>query len=179
MAATGITSTNAILKCPDNPSGAATSAYFRYGLTTNYGSYSATNLLAATNITLSITNLISNLTPATSYHFQVVATNKQHTNVGIELTFPTPALPAVTTLAATGITDTYSLSLHDALPIWAATSAYFRYGLTTNYGSYSATNLLAATNITLSVTNLISNLTPATSYHFQLVASNRDRKNVG
>ena len=56
LAATGFSATNASLSGAVNPNGAATTAYFQYGVTTNYGSFSATNTLAATNITLAVAN---------------------------------------------------------------------------------------------------------------------------
>ncbi len=173
LAATSVTSTNARLNGAVNPNGAATSAYFRYGLTTNYGSYSATNSLAATNVVLSVSNLVASLTAGTTYHFQLVAGNSVGTNAGADLTFTTsPAIPAATTLAATSVTPTNAILNGTVNPNGAATSAYFRYGLTTSYGSYTVTNSLAATNVTLSVSNLVGSLTPGTTYHFMLVASN-------
>src|SRR5262249_53568940 len=136
LAATGITSTNATLNGSVNPNGAATSAYFRYGLTTNYGSFSVTTALAATNVTLSVSNLISGLAPATIYHFQLVASNSAGTTLGTDLTFTTSAAaPSATTLAATSITSTNATLNGSVNPNGAAASAYFRYGLTTNYGS--------------------------------------------
>ena len=172
LAASGVTATNATLNGTVNPNAVATSAYFRYGLTTNYGSYTATNALPATNVTLSVSNLIGSLTLGTTYHFQLVASNSLGSSLGSDLAFITPVLPEVTTLAASGITGSGATLNGSVNPSEAATSAYFRYGLTTNYGSYSATNELAATNATLSVSNLISSLSPGETYHFQLVGSN-------
>src|SRR5262245_11841321 len=63
LAASSITASNGTLNGTVNPNGAATKAYFQYGLTTNYGSFSTTNNLAATTATLSVTNLIGSLTP--------------------------------------------------------------------------------------------------------------------
>jgi hypothetical protein len=91
LPATGITSTNASLNGMVNPNGAATTAYFRFGLTTNYDSYSATNALAATNVTLAVSNLVSGLTPGTTYHFQLVAGNSLGTNAGADMLFTTPS----------------------------------------------------------------------------------------
>jgi 6,7-dimethyl-8-ribityllumazine synthase len=180
LSASGITATNATLNGTVNPDGGATSAYFSYGLTTNYGSYSATNSLLATNATLSVSNLISSLAPGATYHFQLVASNSAGTNAGADFTFTTSvAAPLATTLAASGITATNALLNGTINPNGAATTAWFRYGLTTSYGNYSATNSLPATNVALSVSNLISSLTPGTTYHFQLIASNSVGTNAG
>ena len=173
LAASGVTTTNATLNGTVNPNGAATTAYFRYGLTTNYGSFSATNNLAATNLTLSVSNLISGLSPGTTYHFQLVASNSLGVASGADLTFTTsPLVPTVTTLAATGVTATNATLNGTVNPGGGTTTAYFQYGLTTNYGSFSATNSLVATNTALSVSSLIGGLSLGTTYHFRLLASN-------
>src|SRR2546428_114418 len=104
LAASGVTATNATLNGTVNPNGAATTAYFQYGLTTNYGSFSATTSLAATNTTLPVSNLIGGLLPNTPYHFQLVAVTSAGPGPGGDLTFTT--LPSVPTLPATSITAT-------------------------------------------------------------------------
>src|SRR6185369_9846124 len=105
----------------------ATTAFFRYGLTTNYGSFSTTNSLAATNTTLSVSNLIASLSPGTTYHFQLVATNSAGA-AGANLSFTTsPLVPTVTTLAASGITATNATLNGTVNPGSGATTAYFRY----------------------------------------------------
>ena len=82
------------------------------------------------------------------------------------------ALPTVTTLAVSNLTATTVMLNGTVNPNSAASKAWFQYGLTTNYGNYSATNTLVATNITLNVTNLLSGLAPGTLYHSRLVATN-------
>jgi len=172
LAATGFSATNASLSGAVNPNGAATTAYFQYGVTTNYGSFSATNTLAATNITLAVANVIGNLAAGTTYHFQLVAVNAAGTSAGADLSVTTIAGPTVTTLAVSAFTATNATLNGTVNPGNGATTAWFQYGLTTAYGTSSATNALAATNATLSVANVIGNLAAATTYHFQLVANN-------
>ncbi len=180
LPASGISATNATLNGTVNPNWAATAAYFQYGLTTSYGSYTATNSLEATNVALSVANLTGSLTPGTTYHFRLVASNNVGTSVGSDLTFITSlASPTIATLAATNINQAHAALKGTVNPNGGATSAYFQYGLTTNYGTYSATNALAGTNVTLSVSNLIGSLTPSTTYHFQLVAGNSAGTNAG
>jgi len=120
------------------------------------------------------------LAPGTTYHFQLVATNSAGSVSGADLKFTTPVLPAVaTTLAASGLTPTNATLNGTVNPGGGATAAYFQYGTDTNYGSFSVTNNLAATNTTLSVSNLISSLSPGTTYHFQLVAINSAGTSLG
>jgi len=51
------------------------------------------------------------------------------------------------------------------------TSVYFEWGVTTNYGNVTPATMLQGPN-TWSITNLITGLTPYTTYHCQAVASN-------
>ena len=92
LAATGVKPTNATLNASINPNGLAGAWYFQFGSSTNYGSSTSTNLLAANNITIFPSTLISNLAP-TLYHFRAVATNIGGTSVGNDVTFATIAIP--------------------------------------------------------------------------------------
>jgi hypothetical protein len=121
----------------------------------------------------------SSLAPNTTYHYQLVGVNSQGTDLGDDLTFTTVGLPTVATLAASSVAATNASLNGSVNPGNGATTAYFQYGLTTNYGSFSATNSLAATNTTLSVSNLIGSLTQGTTYHFRLVALNSAGTNAG
>lgn len=173
LPATTITSNAAVLNATVDPNNTAAKAYFQFGTTTNYGSFTVTNNLTATNIALAVSNSISGLSPGTTYHFRVVGTSSLGTNFGTDLTFTTsPLLPTVTTLAATTITTNSAMLNGTVNPGNGVTAAYFQYGLTTNYGSFTATNLLAAGNTTLALTNTVTGLAPETTYQFRLVASN-------
>ena len=67
--------TQAVLNGLVNPNGTPAAAWFQYGLTTNYGAVSSTNLLGSGTNIVTISNLISGLQQATVYHFRVVAAN--------------------------------------------------------------------------------------------------------
>jgi len=126
LAASGITPNSATLNGTVNPNGAIAAAYFQYGLTTNYDNYSATNTLLATNIALSVSNIVGSLSPGTIYHFQLVASNSAGISLGSDLTFTTqPAPPAVTTLSASSITPTDATLNGTANPIGGATRGLF------------------------------------------------------
>jgi hypothetical protein len=158
LPATSITSTNATLNGTVNPNGAATTAYFRYGLTSGYGSYSATNALVATNTTLSVSNLIGNLTPGTTYHFQLVASNSGGASVGNDLTFTT-AGPSINLYGQAVLADnpigywrldeTNGSVAHD---YFGANSGFYTNALlgqpgNTNVGSHTAVKFGSVSNV--------------------------------
>jgi len=93
--ASGITATSATLNGTVNPDGADTAAYFQYGTSTNYGSFSSTNSLVATNGVLNVSQLLSGLASGTVYHYRLVAANSAGTTLGSDLTFTTSVSPPV------------------------------------------------------------------------------------
>jgi hypothetical protein len=104
LPASGLTASTATLNAAVNPNGAFTVVYFQYGLTLNYGSYSSSTAFDATNVTLSISNLISGLSPGTSYHFQFVAANGYGTT-------PSPNFTLTTTVQAANVNLTRAVKL--------------------------------------------------------------------
>src|SRR5262249_48355225 len=91
LAASSITSTSAVLNGLFNPDGAATVAWFQYGLTTNYSNTSSSFSLPATNAAFSTNFAISGLSPGTLYHFQAFASNSLGSVKGADVTFTTLA----------------------------------------------------------------------------------------
>ena len=86
--ASGITTTAATLNGTVNANGSAATAWFQWGATTNYGNLtSATNLLA-TNATLPVSIVVSNLTPGLTYHFCAAASNSYGMATGTGPDFP-------------------------------------------------------------------------------------------
>jgi len=175
VAATNVTSTTATLLALVNPNGAVTTVYFAYGTNTGYGSFSGTtqlvnNLTSAQSVALSISNLV----PGITYHFEAIGANRAGTNDGVDLTFTTPvSVPSVTTLPATNVT--YPGVTLPALvnPNGTATTVYFTYGTTTNYGAQTLASLLNnSLNSPQLVTNGLAGLLPGVIYHYQAVATN-------
>jgi hypothetical protein len=102
LAATSVTTTSAQINGSVNPNGASTSAYFEFGLTSNYGSASG-----ALNGITTAQNIQANwpgLTPNTTYHYRIVASNSGGTSRGADISFTTgqaQTKPTVITLPAT------------------------------------------------------------------------------
>ena len=87
-AATNVTATSGTLNGSLDPHGLATNVFFQYGTTTSYGSATPTQNQAG-NTYRNITANISGLTPHTTYHFRMVATNGGGTRMGSDRTFTT------------------------------------------------------------------------------------------
>ncbi len=91
--ASGATISGALLNGLVNPGNLDTDWHFEYGLTTNYGSFSATNSLAANTNTLAVSGAVFGLMAAAFYHYRVGASNSAGVGLGQDLSFSTLALP--------------------------------------------------------------------------------------
>jgi hypothetical protein len=145
----------------------ATTAHFKYGRTTAYGS------------TVTITNVADGevsaptdvLSPNTTYHFKLFS----DAGDGQDLTFttlPNPTPPRVTDQHSQDVTTDTATVSGSVDPNGAATTYYFQYGRTTGYGNRTP-RLDAGDAMTASrVTAQLAALRPYTRYHWRLVASN-------
>ena len=172
--ATAITSTSAKLNGTVNPGGEATSYYFQYGTTTSYGSQTATSPVGAGSANVDVAAPISSLTPNTAYHYRLVAINGSGTTLGSDVSFTTPKrpAPAVVTGHAGSITQTTARLAGTVDPEGEATSYVFQYGTSSAYGSQTPTVDAGSGTATVSASAAIGPLTPDTTYHYRLVATN-------
>ncbi|PWU22155.1 MAG: hypothetical protein C5B50_00080 [Verrucomicrobia bacterium] len=171
--AASITSSNSTLNGSVNPGNLATTAWFQWGTTISYGTNTIPITLSATNSALTITNTISGLAPGATYHFRLVATNSNGTTFGTDSQFTTLApLPTVTTLSASGMTAAIAYLNGTVNPNGYVTAAWFDFGVTTNYGSNTATNSVGSANSSIAVSQALFGLAPGTTYHFRVAATN-------
>ena len=92
--ATNVASFSATLNGTVNPNGLTTAVHFDYGITTNYGSSTATQTYQGST-TQNVTANLSSLTAGATYHFRIVASNSAGTTYGADRSFTTPAARAV------------------------------------------------------------------------------------
>jgi hypothetical protein len=142
---------------------------FEYGLTTSYTSI--TTWQPGFNTGEAFNQAISGLTVNTTYHYRAIARHADLTTVyGADLSFSTTTLgaPTVTTVAATGLTNTGATlqGTITSLGDYSTVYAYFQYGLTTSYGA--TTTEQTQTTVT-SFNQAISDLTISTTYHYRAV----------
>jgi len=96
-AATAITSIGATLNGTVNANGADTAVTFQYGLDTAYGTTvtAAQSPVSGTTDTM-VSYALTGLSPNTTYHFRAVGTNSGGTVNGLDATFTTACLSAIT-----------------------------------------------------------------------------------
>ena len=157
-------------------------AQIEYGPTTAYGSRSLID--ASFGLAHSVT--LSDLTPATVYHYRIKTADSagQVTYSGDD-TFTTGSL-VVTVEPSSGISGTVSsvsstvnvplavsdvqateLTFSSALLAWTTSTladAQIEYGLTTDYGSHTTIDV----SLTSVHAELLSNLSPGTTYHYRV-----------
>ena len=99
LGATNITTSSVTVNGQINPNGAATTAWFEVGTTTNYGTSSPTVNAGSGTSQVTANANFNGLFPGTLYHYRVVATNSFGTNFGMDATFTTLAGVAVSPAA--------------------------------------------------------------------------------
>ncbi len=192
-AATSITSGGATLNGAANPNHAPTFGYFRYSLTdpgtcsdtfgTRVPSSSSSDLFLGSGTALvAYSNLISGLTPGSTYYYCAIARNSLGTRFGEVLSFSTPAnVPAVTTVAATSVTGTTAMLNGSANPGGAATTGWFRYSTISpgtcndTFGVRAPTSggsALGAGTKPVAYSQAIAGLSSETTYYYCAIATN-------
>ena len=117
---------------------------------------------------------LTGLTPSTYYHYQAVASNLFGITRGGDCLFVTwrSLAPEVYTFAPTNVTSISAALNAWVTPHFLPTAIWFEWGTTTNYGSRADyTNDLRDSGPGWIIVD-ISGLTPSTTYHCQVVASN-------
>jgi hypothetical protein len=170
--ATGVGSVEATLVGKVNPNGQASAKYFfNWGTTEAYGHKTTEKSVTGTTLATK-TELVTGLSPETTYHFQVVVKYGATEVKGLDKEFTTLNLPPplATTGSATGITSTGATVEGTVNAKGQATIFYFNYGLTSSYGSKTAEFSAGNGNTAVGVSAVLAELLPETTYHYQLVA---------
>ncbi|MEA2458813.1 MAG: hypothetical protein QOC95_1785, partial [Thermoleophilaceae bacterium] len=184
LPASNVTATSAKLNGTVYPGQQATTYYFEYGTSSAYGTQAPQPPASAPcngNAGCSVSLDVSGLQPSTTYHYRLVATNPSGTVQGSDVTFSTcasgvcgAAPPAVTTGPATPVYATTATVTGTVNPEGQATTWQFQYGTTTAYGSLAPdpAGTLPADTTDHGVSADLAGLTPSTTYHYRLVATN-------
>jgi hypothetical protein len=171
--AAAITPTSATINGTVNPEGQSTTYYFEYGTTTSYGSQSSMAGAGSGTADVKVSTALVSLTPNTTYHYRLVASNASGTTLGADVSFKTPKPPApvVATRHATSVTQTSATLNGTVNPEGQATSYVFQYGTSSAYGAQTPAASAGSGTKTIAVSAAVGALTPNTTYHYRLVAT--------
>lgn len=171
VTASNVSPNGATLTGVVDPEGSGTAYHFEYGSTNGYGTTTADSSAGSGTSNLSVAALIGNLSPATNYHFRLVATNANGVVDGADQTFSTPPAPPVlkpraTTSPASHVGQSGARLNGVVNPAGSRTTWFFEYGTTSTYGLQSSTRSAASGSTDISVSCAVSGLARHTAYHF-------------
>lgn len=175
------TDTTAVVVGGVIPNGALTSYSYEYGTSGNLGSVTASQNIGSGYVELAAPAFVTGLTKDTTYYFRLVAQNSLGKSTGTTYTFhttvgtpaPVGSAPTAKTLAATTVTRTSANINGEVTPNQAATKYWFEYGDSANLGNISDLQSVGDGTAKLSESLPLSNLAPATTYHYRLNAQNQ------
>jgi phosphodiesterase/alkaline phosphatase D-like protein len=177
--ASGVGAGSATVAGTVNPNGEATTYYFDYGTSTNYGSQApaSPDPSAGSGTTAQTeSTTLTGLSPNTLYHYQIVATNASGTSDGTDQTFTTTGAgtPPFQPVVATG--SVYNVGSGSATP-WGtvnsngeAATYRFDYGTPSDYTSQTISEPILDTTPQI-VDAGLTGLSPNTVYHYRIEAT--------
>ena len=183
-AASAVTQTTATLNAAVNPNGGEVSeCKLEYGTTNAYGSSASCTPSAGSGTSpVAVSASVGALSPNTTYHFRISATNAGGTGKGADETLKTPVSgPTVETKAASAVAQTTATLNATVNPNGGAVSeCKLEYGTTTAYGSSaSCTPSPGSGTSPVAVSASVTGLTANTTYHFRISATNAGATSKG
>lgn len=114
------------------------------------------------------------LDAGTTYHYRVVLTDGAKVYAGVDQTFVTPAsdTPDLATGAATRITTSGAKLDGRLTPMGLPTDCFFEWGTDATYGAATETFFAGKQITPRTVVGKLEGLSPATTYHYRVVATN-------
>src|SRR5262249_38771065 len=119
---------------------------------------------------------LTGLSPSTTYHYQLIATNSVGKSASADMTFTTTAAqpPTVSVSGVTSITSSNAFISGTVNPNGLSTGYYVEWGTNTSYGMQGPGGSLDAQSSSVAVIAAMFGLSPSTTYHCRLVATNAD-----
>ena len=169
-----VTPTTAVLEAEIDPGFGPTIYRFQYGTSTAYGSQTfPSQSIGEDGSPHSVSTGISTLSPGTEYHFRALAINFSGPSYGPDQTFDTPDSPVIAEIAASNVTRNSAMLDSTVRPGFRPTTYRFEYGPTSAYGSATPESAsIGSDNSAKPASVSLSGLSPATTYHFRVVATN-------
>jgi hypothetical protein len=174
--ASAIGDNGATLSGTVNPKGSATTFVFEYGTSVSFGSISTPTAAGAASAATPVAVTVSGLLADTTYYYRLVATNAGGTSFGAIRTLRTtgspPRPPAVTTLAASAVTNTGATLSGQVNPNGQATAYTFEYGTSIGFGAISSVVAVDDAYAVEPASATLTGLQPDTTYYVRIVATN-------
>ncbi|PWU21286.1 MAG: hypothetical protein C5B50_02040 [Verrucomicrobia bacterium] len=147
--------------------------WFQYGTDTSYKQTSSpVSIPAGTNAVL-VSSVINGLAPATLYHFRLVVAGGIGASFANDLSFTTPSLPTVTTLAPALVNSNSALLNATLNPLGAPATGWFvLYTINPPTNTVLSTQNLGNGTNTIRFGANVSGLTPGVTYYYFAAASN-------
>ncbi len=173
--ATDVQRTSATLNGTVDPNDAATTYRFEYGTTAALGQATPEQDAGSGGDPVPAEAALDGLSPDTTYHYELVATNTNGTTRGGVKTFRTEQAPRAPGVTRTGTAQNGpdSAIVRSTIdPNGAETTYQFEYGRTRSFGSRTPDRTLAEGETGVDVTETLAGLQPFRRYYFRLVATN-------
>ncbi len=158
------------------PNGVEAHYYFEWGLTGVYGNKSPEPPVDAGSgsETVAASTSLQDLSPNTTYHYRLVASNGYGITTGQDATFTTPGPPRITSEPVTGIGHETATLKAKIDPDELASEYHFEYGESTAYGTEVPLGgeKLAAGETPVAVSAALGKLELGVTYHYRVVAAN-------
>ncbi len=173
--AVGATLTGAV-----NPDGVLVSGCrFEYGPTTSYGQSAACmEVVGSGSGEVQVHAVVAGLTPATTYHFRLVASNANGTSYGSDETVPTLPVPVIESAATKNVAAASADLTARINPEGYKTTYRFEWGTSTAYGTNVPAGEIAAGAAGVSVTAHLVGLSTDTTYHWRVLATSQTGTSV-
>jgi hypothetical protein len=173
--ATSVAATTATLDGTVSPNGNDTTYSFQYGTTTAYGTQTPTQGPIRGNGDKSVSADVTGLSPSTTYHYRVVATNTAGTVNGADLAFTTTAPGTPTGTAISLGASRSTVSFGRPVTLSGAVAGSRNAGVTVTLeenpapytGGFKSTGLSATTDASGNYSMIVS---PSKSTHYRVSA---------
>jgi hypothetical protein len=168
--------TSGVLNASVDPNGGGevSNCHFEYGPTAAYGSGAlpcepGTHFTSATNVTATL----SGLTAETAYHYRVVVEDANGTKYGADRVYVPHGVVGLETEPADGVSESTAVLHASFVGDGEPTHYRFDWGLTDAYGEETADQVVSPSNGNPEpLSAALTDLSPYTTYHFRVVASN-------